>query len=328
MNYDEFAFFNRQLAEMLRNGIPLEGALRQLAANMREDTLRAEVRLLETDLAKGVPLAEALPRRQLPAFYTRMVRLGAAGGDLPGMLTTLADYYERRDALWTRLKALIVYPAMVLAAALALSLFLLWLNLRLIRPAMAELLDGQAGPTAIPLTLWAPLVWLGALALLVACAVSLPAWRDWLGWRLPGFKESNLAQLASALHLLLQRGGNLSESVALMRDLEGPSPAGRELAGWHSRLASGQGRVEQFTAGARVFPPLFLWLITQSGEDLARGFQRAAEIYIQRARHQTEMLHYAALPVAVITLGLLILIQVGSGMLVITRFLNALGSIE
>ena len=328
MNYDEFAFFNRQLAEMLRNGIPLEGALRQLAANMREDSLRAEVRLLETDLAKGTPLAEALPRRQLPAFYTRMVRLGAAGGDFPGMLTTLADYYERRHALWTRLKALIVYPAMVLAAALALSVFLLWLNTRLIFPAMRELLDGRAGPDGYPLMLWAPLVWLVLLALLVAGALSVPAWRDRLGWRLPGFKESNLAQLAAALHLLLERGGNLAESIALIRDLEGASPAGRELAGWHSRIASGQGRVEQFTAGARVFPPLFLWLIAQSGEDLARGFQRAAEIYFQRARHRTEMLLYAALPVAVITLGILILIQVGSGMLVITRFLNALGSLE
>lgn len=328
MNYDEFAFFNRQLAEMLKAGIPLEGALRQLAANMRGDALRAEVRLLEADLAKGTPLADAMSRRQLPGFYTRMVRLGAAGGDLPGMLTTLADYYERRHALWTRLKALIVYPAMVLGAALALSVFLLWLNLRLIHPAMAELLGGQAGPTALPVMLWAPPFWLAALAILVACAVSIPVLRDRLGWRLPGFKESNLAQLAAALHLLLQHGGNFAESVALMRDLEGASPAGRELAGWHARLTSGQGRVEQFTAGARVFPPLFVWLIGQSGEDLARGFQRAAEIYFQRARHQTEMLLYAALPVGVITLGVLIVIQFGSGMLVITRFLNALGSVE
>lgn len=328
MNYDEFAFFNRQLAEMLRNGIPLEGALRQLAANMRDDPLRAEVRLLETELAKGVSLAEALPRRQLPVFYTRMVRLGAAGGDLPGMLLTLADYYERRHALWTRLKALIVYPSMVLATMLAASVFLLWLSTHVIFPAMRELLGGEGGPVGVPLLLWAPLVWLVLLAGAVVVVLSVPAWRDRASWWLPGFKESNLAQLAASLHLLLQRGGDLSESVALMRDLEGGSPAGRELAGWHARIASGQGRAEQFTAGTRMFPPLFRWLITQSGDDLPRGFQRAAEIYFQRARHRSEMLLYAALPVAVVTLGILIMIQVGSGMLVITRFLNALGSLD
>jgi len=40
-----------------------------------------------------------------------------------------------------------------------------------------------------------------------------------------------------------------------------------------------------------------------------RGFQRAAEIYFQRARQRTDMLLQAAMPVAVIALGVLILIQ-------------------
>jgi type II secretory pathway component PulF len=35
MKNDEFAFFNQQLAAMLRDGIPLEGALRHLCAEMR-----------------------------------------------------------------------------------------------------------------------------------------------------------------------------------------------------------------------------------------------------------------------------------------------------
>jgi type II secretory pathway component PulF len=217
---------------------------------------------------------------------------------------------------------------LVLAAALGLSLFLIWLNTRLILPAMAELVGTGGGPVAVPVMLWLPPLWLTAAGILVALALARPAWRSWLGWRLPGFLESNLAQFAAAMHLLLERGGNLAESVALVRDLERGSPAGRELEGWHARIASGQGRVAQFTAGARVFPPLFLWLLEQGGDDLARGFRRAAEIYFQRARHRTEMLLYAALPVAVIALGALILVQVGSGMVVLTQFLNALGSLD
>ena len=55
MNYDEFAFFNQQLAAMLREGIPLEGALKQLCAGMRSGPLRAEIQALEADLARGTP---------------------------------------------------------------------------------------------------------------------------------------------------------------------------------------------------------------------------------------------------------------------------------
>src|SRR5438045_9572353 len=50
MNYDEFAFFNQQLAAMLREGIPLEGALKQLCQGMRAGPLRVEIDLLEADL--------------------------------------------------------------------------------------------------------------------------------------------------------------------------------------------------------------------------------------------------------------------------------------
>ena len=53
MNYDEFAFFNQQLAAMLRDGIPLEGALKQLCAGMKAGALRNEMTQLESDLARA-----------------------------------------------------------------------------------------------------------------------------------------------------------------------------------------------------------------------------------------------------------------------------------
>ena len=103
MNYDEFAFFNQQLAAMLRDGIPLEGALKQLAAGMRTGPMRAEIQPLEADLSRGTPLKEALGRRALPEFYCRMLEIGVRSDDLPGMLTLLADHYQRANALWNRL---------------------------------------------------------------------------------------------------------------------------------------------------------------------------------------------------------------------------------
>ena len=64
MKYDEFAFLNQQLAAMLRDGIPLEGALKRLCAEMRQGALRSELEKLEADLARGEPLQKALTARQ------------------------------------------------------------------------------------------------------------------------------------------------------------------------------------------------------------------------------------------------------------------------
>jgi len=103
MNYDEFAFFNRQLASMLKDGIPLEGAIKQLCTDMRAGRLRQQLELLERDLAKGTPLNEAMAGRTFPQYYKKMVEVGVRANDLPGTLTLLADYYERANSLWTRL---------------------------------------------------------------------------------------------------------------------------------------------------------------------------------------------------------------------------------
>ena len=104
MKLEEFAFVNQQLAGMLKSGIPLEGALRQLCGDMRRGALRTELELLEADLAQGVPLAAALAKRKLPEFYSRMLQVGVAANNLPGVLTLLADYYEQAkqpdEAIW------------------------------------------------------------------------------------------------------------------------------------------------------------------------------------------------------------------------------------
>src|ERR1051325_4263940 len=113
MNYDEFAFFNQQLAAMLRDGIPLEGALRRLCADMRDSALKTDLQSLEVSLAKGTPLREAARAGRLPELYQRLLEVGAQSNDLPGVLTLLADHYQRRHNLVTRLKGLMVYPIIV-----------------------------------------------------------------------------------------------------------------------------------------------------------------------------------------------------------------------
>src|SRR5437016_2832478 len=122
MKWDEFAFVNQQLAGMLKSGIPLEGALRQLCETMHRGKLRSELQLVEQDLTQGLPLKDALSRRKLPPFYVAMIQVGVESNNLPAVLTLLADYYQRINLTWTRLKGLMIYPLIVLTASLALSI--------------------------------------------------------------------------------------------------------------------------------------------------------------------------------------------------------------
>ena len=324
MRYDEFAFFNQQLAAMLREGLPLEGALKQLCLDMRAGPLRGEMQKLEADLARGVPLKEAMASRALPEFYARMLEIGARSNDLPSVLTLLADHYQRVNSLWTRLKGLMVYPLIVVVLALGLTCGL-WLIFRHVLGAFLTVFPGV--PPVLVASMWMPPVVLALLAMLGVAALSVPSWRAWVRWHVPPFREASLAQLASAMALMLKQGTALSDALALAEGLEGTTAAGKSrVAQWRRLVELGKGKPIHWTGDTRPFPPLFLWLVQKSGEDVAGGFQKAAELYETRAAYRLELALYGALPISILFLGQMILWQVVPVMATFVRMMNFLGS--
>ena len=322
MNYDEFAFFNQQLAAMLRDGIPLEGALKQLSDGMRAGALKAEIQQLEADLSRGTPLKDALARRTLPPFYSRLVEIGARSNDLPGVLTLLADYFRRANAVWTRLKGLMVYPLIVVTVSLVLTI----LVALAFRHFLSSMFDQLPTPTALSVTnLWFPPILFAIVALLGLAALLLPKWRERMRWRLPAFREASLAQVAAAMALMLRSGVTLPEALALAESLEAGTPAGNALAQWRTMVESGRGKPEQWPESSRPFPPLFLWLVRKGGEDVAAGFQQAADIFQARAAYRIELALYGALPVSTVLLGLMVFWQVAPLLRSLVWVMNMIG---
>jgi type II secretory pathway component PulF len=306
MNYNEFAFFNNQLAGMLKSGLPLEGSLRQLSSGMRRGKLQRELAGLEKELKTGVPLGAALEKTELPIVYKNLVHAGALGNDLPGALMMMADYYQRLHNLATKLKGLMVYPIIVLTVALGLTLLLTFLVMGIL--ASAEYNVFGSAPN-VPYVVWLNPALFLFLLLAAVFLPAIPATRRWLRWKLPGFKDAAIAQFSGMRALLLKNGTELDRALSIMESVEGKSKAGAQVRVWRELLRQGSpGFVE--TAGPRsVFPPLFRWLVAQGGEDLASGFERASEVYANKASQRAEMLLNSALPIAVLTVGAMVVAQ-------------------
>ncbi len=326
MKQDEFAFFNQQLAAMLRDGIPLEGALKRLCAEMRAGSLRDELQALEGDLAKGVPMAEALVPRKLPELYKRMIVVGVKGNDLPGALTMLADYFQRQNQVWTRLKSMMTYPIIVMFVALLISLVLAFMWTCAIGPAFKDIFSGMGvrlpGFTIFALStlksIWAFPAAICLLLAIMLCVVFVPAVRGKILWRLPAFKEATVSRIAASLHLLLKNGVSLPEAIGLTEQLETSPAAAADLQQWKKNLAGGVAKFSEVSAKNKMIPPMFTWIVSGAGENLAEGFQRAAEIYHSRAIYRTEVALYSVLPFASLFLGVVVLSQAS---LVISMFL-------
>ncbi len=326
MKYDEFAFFNQQLAAMLRDGIPLEGALKRLCEEMRDGQLRGELNALEGDLSRGTPMADALKPRQLPELYKRMILVGVKSGDLPGALTMLADYFQRQNDVWTRLRSMLTYPLIVMFAAFVISFLVAVLWNCFVGPSFREVFSGMGMrlPEATDFalgtlqTIWIFPVVLGVLFVIALSVIFQPMMRAKFLWRLPAFKEANVARVASALTLLLKNGVNLPEAIDVVQDLEGDTATTNDLRMWKAKLASGVAKFSEFAVGNRVFPGMFVWIVAGAGEDLTGGFRRAAEVYHSRAIYRTEVALFSVLPFASLFLGAIVISQ---AFLVISMFL-------
>jgi type II secretory pathway component PulF len=332
MKLDEFAFFNQQLAAMLRDGIPLEGALRRLCQEMRRGKLRDELQSLEADLARGVPMADALKPRQLPELYKRMILVGVKSSDLPGALTMLADYFQRQSSIWTRLKSMMVYPLIVMFVAFLISAGLAFLWTCVIGPSMGEVFGGMGVrlPAATIFAfstlkvIWVFPVVLGFMFLIAVSVVFMPGLRGRFLWWLPAFKEAGVSRIGASLTLLLKNGVNLPDAIGLAEQLETSTAAAADLHQWRKNLAAGAAKFSEVAAINRIIPPLFVWIVAGAGEDLAAGFNRAAEIYHSRALYRTEVALYSVLPIASLFLGVIVLSQ---AFLVISMFLPLIAMI-
>ena len=307
MNLSELSFLNRQLAALIQDGIPLEGALRQAAVDLR-GPLRTEIEALESDLSRGTPLAEAISRRRLPPLYLHLVRTGIAGGNLPTALAASADHFDERIRLQRRVQTALFYPIVVLILGIGICFLALGMGREALTSAIA--LSGQ--PTmGLDVALTFVRILLGLFVTLLL-ATTIPPIRRRLVVRLPGFRDARLAQVASTFHLLLSGGCPLPDAIQLVRDLEADSPIARDLTSWIARLEQGSGRLSEISQpqpGKRAFlPPFFRWLVLSAGERIPEGFQRAARHYTEQARHRMDVLVNGLVPASMIGLGLIIVL--------------------
>jgi len=173
-----------------------------------------------------------------------------------------------------------------------------------------------------------PLLFVFPLIIVLVMWLS-PSLRQRIFDLLPAFREARLAQTAGAAALLLKSGSTLPDALGLLADFQ---PQGRlrdELAAWKRNIAAGVKRFSSIASGSRYVPPLFIWLVDSSGEDIRAGFGQAAEIYEARSAARSEILLYAALPVSVLAVGAVVMLQgylVATSYLVFIDLLNNLGA--
>ncbi len=123
----DIAFFSRQMAIMMKSGVPIVSSLEIIASGHKNPRMRKLVDSVRTDIEGGSSLYEAISRHpvQFDELYRNLVRAGEGAGVLETVLDTIATYKENIEALKGKIKKALFYPAMIITVAIVVSAILL-----------------------------------------------------------------------------------------------------------------------------------------------------------------------------------------------------------
>ncbi len=123
----DVAVLSRQFAALTRAGVPLLQALGIIADGTDKSALAGLVRALRADVSAGDSVAAALGRHpeHFDDLFRNLVEAGERSGTLPAMLDRIATYQEKSENLRRKVRKALVYPAVVLCVAGAVSGILL-----------------------------------------------------------------------------------------------------------------------------------------------------------------------------------------------------------
>jgi type IV pilus assembly protein PilC len=125
----DIAFFSRQMATMMKSGVPIVSALDIIGSGHKNPRMKKMVDTIRIDIEGGSSLYEAISRHpvQFDELYRNLVKAGEGAGVLETVLDTVANYKENIEALKGKIKKALFYPIMVLAVALLVSgILLVW----------------------------------------------------------------------------------------------------------------------------------------------------------------------------------------------------------
>jgi type IV pilus assembly protein PilC len=123
----DIALFTRQLATMMKAGVPLVQSFEIVADGMDNPAMRTLILKIRDDIASGNSFAHAI--RANPAhfddLFCNLIDAGEQSGSLETMLERLATYKEKTEALKAKIKSAMNYPIAVLVVASIVSGILL-----------------------------------------------------------------------------------------------------------------------------------------------------------------------------------------------------------
>ncbi len=321
----DVAIFSRQIATMMKSGVPMVQAFDIIAGGQRNVRMKNMLLDVKTAIEGGNSLHEALARHpvQFDDLYRNLVKAGESAGVLDTVLDTVATYKERMEGIKSKIKKAMFYPAFTLSVAVIVSLVLLVFVVPVFSETFAS--AGVAMPAFTQMIINASnfvrsngLFILIALVLIIVGLVVAykrsPAFAqslDRMSLKLPIIgnilRQSAIARFARTLGVTFKAGVPLVEAMDAVSGATGSVVYGNAVKKMRDDIAVGH-KLELAMRQTDLFPNMVVQM-TAIGEEsgaLDTMLFKVAEFYEDEVNTAVDTLSTLLEPLIMVVIGVLV----------------------
>ena len=327
--------FTRQLATLVNAGLPLMRGIEVLKRQMKDPQMLEALNGISDNIAAGGTFSESLTQypKIFDNLYVNMVKAGEAGGVLEVVLGRLAEFAEKSEKIKNKIKGAMIYPIVVLFAAIGITAFLLVAVIPKFQQVFNDMLGGAALPAVTQYVIQASeFVQANGLQILVAVVALViikkiigrtekgAYFYDALSLKMPVTgtlaQRSAVSKFTRTLGTLLSSGVPILQSLTITRDTTGNRVLTKAIQNVHDAVKEGESMTQPLSQ-CKVFPPMVVSMV-EVGEEtgaLADMLTRIANTYDDEVDNAVAGMTAAIEPALIIVLAVVV------GTIVIAMFL-------
>ena len=321
----DIAIFTRQLATMMKAGVPLLQSFDIVGRGNPNPSVNKLLNQVRTDVETGTSLSAAFRKHPLyfNALYCNLVEAGEAAGILEELLDRLATYMEKTEAIKSKVKSVLMYPTAVIVVAFVVVVVIMIFVI----PAFEEVFDSFGADLPAPTLLviaisefFVAYWWIVFGALGGGLYFFMQAWKrnlkvqrvmDRVLLKLPVFgtlvEKSTVARWTRTMSTMFAARVPLVEALDSVGGASGNSLYADATTQIQREVATGTSLTMAMN-NARIFPSMVLQM-TAIGEEsgsLDHMLGKAADFYEQEVDDMVAGLSSLMEPIIIVVLGTII----------------------
>jgi type II secretory pathway component PulF len=316
--------FTRQLASLLKSGVPLLHALEVLQRQMRDISFSVIINDVIVNLRNGRTFSSCLQDhpQAFPDIYVALVRAGEESGRLKELLVSLTVYHRKQDEISQKVRGALTYPAFMLVVGVGTVFFILGFvmpkisvlfeGMHTVLPWPTQFIMGLSHAVRVAWPAGLVLIFLGALAFrFMAQAPLLRRRMKSFFMDLPVIKgfavKTDMERFARTLGLLLESGIPILKALEISVPTLEYEPLRIEMSSCQERVAGGASFGDCLRDSINI-PDIVAQLIVvgeESGE-LPGSLRDIADTYEQEIGEATKAATTLLEPLLILIVGLIV----------------------